>query len=257
MLAKRRSRGQSGQAVVEAILTLPLVLFLILGTLQLFLLLQARILAQYAAFQATRTGSLHQGNCEAMTHAAILSLLPTLYSYLGPAFPGSSPGEKLGRAFQERRDNHYANYRPGWNADEAIVWIAREQPSLGNLDRATKYFDQPLDPGEEPVRLEVRLIFWAPLRIPFADWVFSRMALASLGLRDFTAQNPLMPTQQANWGAESSFRIESAIASELSSRVGKAHYVFPIEVSYAMRMMTPIRQSFFATQNCPPAPEAL
>ena len=42
-----RGTGQSGQAGVESALTLPLTLFLLLGTLQLFLLLQARVLTEY------------------------------------------------------------------------------------------------------------------------------------------------------------------------------------------------------------------
>ncbi len=49
---------ESGQALVEAALTLPLTVFLILGTLQLFLLLQARTLTEYAAFLAVRKGSV-------------------------------------------------------------------------------------------------------------------------------------------------------------------------------------------------------
>ena len=38
----RVSRAESGQAAVESALTLPLAVFLILGSLQLFLMLQAR-----------------------------------------------------------------------------------------------------------------------------------------------------------------------------------------------------------------------
>ena len=54
MNSLRPSGGrQSGQAMVEAALSLPLVVFLVLGTLQLFLMLQARVLAQYAAHVTT------------------------------------------------------------------------------------------------------------------------------------------------------------------------------------------------------------
>ncbi|HLM44600.1 MAG TPA: TadE family protein, partial [Myxococcaceae bacterium] len=66
-------RAERGQAAVESALTLPLTVFLMLGTLQLFLMLQGRIMAEYAAFRAVRAGSVRHGDCQAMTHAAILA----------------------------------------------------------------------------------------------------------------------------------------------------------------------------------------
>src|SRR5688572_11906480 len=44
-LERPLARGDAGQAAVEAALTLPLAVFLVLGTLQLFLMLQARLMA--------------------------------------------------------------------------------------------------------------------------------------------------------------------------------------------------------------------
>ncbi len=70
MVPRGPHRKESGQALVESALTLPLVVFLAFGTIQLSGMLQARALAQYAAFIAVRTGSVNYGDCEAMTHAA-------------------------------------------------------------------------------------------------------------------------------------------------------------------------------------------
>jgi hypothetical protein len=33
--------------------------------------------------------------------------------------------------------------------------------------------------------------------------------------------------------------------------------VMPIQASASLRMMTPVQRRYFATQNCPPAPDAL
>lgn len=250
---------ESGQAAVESALTLPLTVFLILGTLQIFMLLQARIMAQYAVFQATRAGSISQGDCEAMTHTAILALVPAFRSFIGPGSPGGSPGEKLANEWGRWRNNNYGGYsvagEPGWGNGEAIVWLVREEPQAFGAN-AIQHFDQPLD-GGDPVRLTVKMVFWAPMRIPFANWVIARSVLAQWGLMSYTAQNPLLETQTANWQREGRMPLSGAIANELQARVGARHYVMPIVVTSSMRMMTPVKRSYFGSQNCPPAPPAI
>lgn len=74
--------GESGQAVIEAAIVLPLCLVLILCTIQIAQLQQARVLLEYAAFNAARAGVVHDGENDAggtagpMHDAAALSLLP-------------------------------------------------------------------------------------------------------------------------------------------------------------------------------------
>jgi TadE-like protein len=244
---------QSGQASVEAAITLPLSVFLILGTLQMFLMLQARILTEYAAFHAARTGSVKQGNCEAMTHAAIATLLP--------AFARTDSPAALGAAFRAHRDGRYQPALDiGYNGD--IVWVARSSPTVADISATEEEdFDDPdryLD-ADDVTRLETRLVFWYPMRIPFANWVLSQMFLAHMGLQDATGgMNPLMPVHRANWRrGVNVFPLETFIRSELQQRVARSEYVFPLQATYAMRMMTPPRASNFNTQNCPPTPEGL
>lgn len=243
---------QSGQAAVEAALTLPLSVFLILGTLQLFLMLQARVLTEYAAFHATRTGSVKHGDCEAMTHAAIATLLPSFARTDSPA--------ALGAAFRAHRDGQYQpRLDMGYSGD--IVWVARERPRLSDISATEEEdFDDPAryQDADDVTRLETRIVFWYPMRIPFANWVLSRMFLAHMGLLPYTAVDPLQPVRLANWQrGVNAFPLEYFIRAELLSRVARAEYVFPLQATYVMRMMTPPRPRYFSTQNCPPAPEGL
>lgn len=243
---------QSGQAAVEAAITLPLTVFLILGTLQLFLLLQARILTEYAAFHAVRTGVVKNGDCEAMTHAAIATLLPSFARTDSPA--------ALGAAFREHKEGQYKPHIDmGFNGD--IVWVARSSPLLGDISPTEEEdFDDPAryQSIQDVVRLEARLVFWYPLRVPFADWVITRMFLAHMGLRNYTGADPLQPVRTASWTrGRNAIPLGAAIQQELLSRVNRREYVFPLQATYVMRMMTPPRPQYFVTQNCPPTPEAL
>jgi hypothetical protein len=243
---------QSGQAAVEAALTLPLTVFLLLGTLQLFLLLQARVLTEYAAFRAVRTGVVKHGDCEAMTHAAIAALLPSFARTDSPA--------ALGASFRAHREGQYQpQLDMGFNG--SIVWVTRESPRLTDISATEEEdFDDPAryPSVQDVMRLEARIVFWYPLRIPFADWVLTRMFLAHLGLRDYSAADPLQPVHKAAWRqGVNAFTLETAIRNELLERVDRREYVFPLQATHVMRMMTPPRPRYFVTQNCPPTPETL
>jgi hypothetical protein len=69
--------GQSGQAVVEAAIILPAMIFLLLCAIQITLLQQARLATEYAAFTAARAGVVMNGNPAPMEQAATWAVLPT------------------------------------------------------------------------------------------------------------------------------------------------------------------------------------
>ncbi|WP_375755181.1 TadE/TadG family type IV pilus assembly protein [Corallococcus exercitus] len=262
-----REAGESGQALVEAALSLPLVVFLVLGALQLSLMMQARVMTHYAAFRATRAGSVAHGDCERMTHAAILALIPTFHSFLGTGTgslngplgraAGSDAPRMLANAFAARMNNRYAGSgSPGPGLDGAhnrsIVWILRDIVGGGIDSPQDRDFDRP----GHLRRLEVQLVFWYPLRIPFANWVMSRMFLAHFRLRSYTgAANPLLLAERdANWNGSDVTAVhdlDGELGAELADRVNARQYVFPIITTFTMRMMTPVKSRHFATMTCP------
>lgn len=77
-MVRPRRKSDSGQAAVETALVLPLLTFLLLGIIQLTMMQHAKLMTEYAAYQAARAGSVWNGNNERMQDAAIFALLPTL-----------------------------------------------------------------------------------------------------------------------------------------------------------------------------------
>ncbi len=255
------NRRESGQAAVESAIVLPLVVFLILGTMQLFMMLQARIMAEYGAYRATRAGSINHGNCDAMNHAAIASVLPT--------FTRTNDLDSLVAAFDVRKDNRFGPTTLSNGKDisnEAVVWIFREAPLAADVgDPEDLNFDSAF--GRGPMRLETRVVLWFPLRIPFADWVITRMMLAHYGMKGYNSSdgiiNPLSPAQLADWPsslgytpppAEMSAYAHARVVEKFQELAEAGKYLFPIQATHTMRMMTPAKLANFSPQNCPPTP---
>ena len=75
--ARRLSREDRGQALVESAIVMPLMTFLILGIMQLTMMQHARVMTEYAAFNAARAGIVWNADGIIMENAAIISLMPT------------------------------------------------------------------------------------------------------------------------------------------------------------------------------------
>lgn len=97
--ARRLRREESGQAVVESAIVIPLMVFLILGMIQLVMIQHARIMTEYAAFNAARAGIVWNADKIIMENAAIISLLPT-YEGLFKESDLGNPVQMLKRILQ-------------------------------------------------------------------------------------------------------------------------------------------------------------
>ncbi len=61
---------------METVIVVPFMLFVFLCLLQLMLIAHARVMLDYAAFNAARAGVVHNGNPTVMRNAALVSMLP-------------------------------------------------------------------------------------------------------------------------------------------------------------------------------------
>jgi len=248
-----KSRSDSGQAAVEAELTMPLAIFVVLGTLQLFMMLQARIIAQVAVYEGVRAGALNSGSCEAMTQAAIATLLPTITNTVDPDPNKVDDPTVFVDAYSKYVKNRYRKNEDGFNG--IVVEFVRELPKNAP-DPEDFNFDQPQN-TDQIARLEARMIYWYHLRIPFADWLMGRMFLAYYGIMAFTGSNPLMPAQaQTNWKKEATLADEAdwpggALVQTMKAAAPQKQYVFPIKVNSVMRMMSPPAATYL-NKKCMP-----
>jgi hypothetical protein len=247
-----------GQAAVETAITMPLLVFMILGTLQLFLLLQGRLFAEHAAYAAVRSGVVNHGSCDSMNDAALVALLPNVVTFLGGGTAGATPAEKLAQAFKSRvqlTNPHGNKYFSALDAnnDGFIFEIDRLSPRVGSApDRVKPESEHDFDTPGQGYVLEARITYWYAMKIPFANWVMGTMFKAYFSLGDFVGVNPIIPTKKnANWKGVSTFST-SGMGAEFLRRFNAKQYVFPVTGSYSMRMMTPPRLENFQNSRCPP-----
>jgi len=188
--------GQLGQAAIETAIVLPLFLAATLGLVQLALLQHARLLTEYAAFQAARVGIVWNGDPSRMQDAAIFALAPT-------ACPTRVPGaaalcgaggagdrwahQVAGVAALQALSSQGEAAFPGVHVHLLNPWW----PKHGEVfdvgpDREELDFDRTDDRAREANVLTIQVQYWFELKIPFADWVIWHAWVASLAGRSAT-----------------------------------------------------------------------
>ena len=70
-------KNEQGQVLVEAAIVMPLMVFFTLGIMQMTMMQQARIMTDYAAYAAARSGVVNNANPDSMSAAANIAVLPT------------------------------------------------------------------------------------------------------------------------------------------------------------------------------------
>jgi hypothetical protein len=176
--------GEGGQAVVEAAFALPLTVVLILCTIQIAQLQQARLLVEYAAFNAARAGIVQNGNDGSdgttgpMHDAAALSLLS-----------GQGPTDGLGSL---------ARTWAGFRAREAVlratglplVQVFVLNPRRADFHRLGQHlggeeidFDDVRPQAVDASLLSIQVRYLVELRVPLANKLIHSAWLASRARR--------------------------------------------------------------------------
>jgi Flp pilus assembly protein TadG len=217
-------RGEQGQAAVETALTLPMMLFALLGILQLTLTYHARILTEYAAYKAVRAGSVYRADCKRMQQAALMALIPSM-----PAAQGS-PQQQFVRtalAVTTVRFNKSTKWTPLVFIDYQIENMHAGQP-----------FDLQLEPGSRDVlRLRVRLAYFFEYRIPFANWIMTKYWLAVNTGRRWAQYDPTMVMSRAKQPTPVAIHLDE-LTTHAQAAIARNYYTTPIVATWSMRMMS-------------------
>ncbi|HOX45174.1 MAG TPA: pilus assembly protein [Myxococcota bacterium] len=217
MLKKTRSSlrghpghlGQSGQAAVESAIILPLMVFMLLGIVQLTMMHQARLMVEYAAFNACRAGIVYNMDKGYMTRAALISLMPTFqatdtlagtndsilgHQYDAPGSSGHRPGiaqtwakMRLLTAGSAMLSKLFENLGgQGGQLDFIKVTVLNPKREMFG-DQPELHFDDFLLDDQfrsrnkdlrKATRLTVRVRYLYWMRIPFANWIIHMAWLA-------------------------------------------------------------------------------
>jgi hypothetical protein len=208
-------RGEDGQAMVEAALILPALVLVLLLTVQLTQLQRARLLADYAAFAAARTGIVLNGDPAKMREAAALAVLP--------GFGRTDGFEALARTLA-RFEADDAKLRP-LGLDQLRIYV--HSPVAADFRAFGQHlFGQEIDfddvrPGAaEATLLSLQVRWLYELHVPFANQLIQTLWLALRGplLRDGTP--------------------EGVPATALAAAARAGRYYLPVEAFYTMRMQS-------------------
>lgn len=171
---ERTRSSESGQAVVEAVIILPAMIFLLLCTIQLTQVQQARVMVEYAAFSAARAGIVMNADVNSMHDAASLAVLPT--------FGRTDSLSALARTFAIFKA-HDTLLRP---FGLGLVTVYVHAPSSSDFSTYGQHLNgKEIDfddarPAVAPINLlslQVRYLF--EMRVPFANKLLQTIWLAA------------------------------------------------------------------------------
>jgi hypothetical protein len=272
-----RDRAPRGQAIIESVLVIPLMIVIVLAILQLTQIEQARIMTEFAAFSAARAGIVWNGSNTRMRDAALVALLPT--------FGRTDSAEALMHTWQRQRaaDEEFTALPWGtplpatingaplnglvrvdavapegsdelgriWNLRGVHDWkeidfdSAYTYPEAPGLEHRFDTFDHPekQDEGQETLRraslLTIRVRHWYELRVPVANWFLFVCWYASHARADRPAE--AIGNQR---GFPTAHRSEMALLWALSTGQAslgagsRRRFFIPLSATYTMRMQS-------------------
>lgn len=245
------ARRQTGQAAVETAIVMPLMVFLVLGLLQMNLVYQARMVAEYAAYKAVRNGALNNANKTAMRNAAISALLPTIsnpmpgeIASVGKSSTGMKWVEKylfatllggkyMSTPFMDIVEVEICNPSTEIIPDSDLIdgkELDFDDPAASSLVTTGSRSQNSVDKLRRG-RLSIQLTYNYNMPIPFANWVIWQIQNGS-HIVDTLRLKP-----KPRFGLPEIPKIDKYYMAGSDFNPMKQYYM-PIRVDYSMRMQS-------------------
>jgi hypothetical protein len=254
-------KGEQGQALVEAAFILPAMIFLLLLTIQLTQLQQARIMVEYAAFSAARTGIVLNGNNGGnnngsnagfdgpMHDAAVIAVLPT--------FGRTDSLAHLGATWLRFRAEDLVLRPFGLSQVRVFVHnpVQADFKTLGqHLNSQEIDFDDVRPAAAEATLLSLQVRYLYEMKVPFANKLIQTIWLASKagvlrswqgsdwtapkiggqnGIDAVGASRAIAAGRTVPDGTPEGIRLGGLVAAGALNR-----YYLPVEAFYTMRMQS-------------------
>jgi hypothetical protein len=257
--------SRRGQATVEQALIIPVMVFLVLGIVQLGMSQQARLMTEYAAYRAARTGIVTGGNCPMMRNAATVALLPTF----GVRVDDTLRAAVAARLFMVDIDTNTGREKSGGGPSMAKlggildrVRVEVLNPRKGQLaslfssygiagsNKEIDFDDIRNNAVVEANLLSVRVTHFHEMRIPFANaliysWFvgFKQLDQVTGGVlfASPTLKGTQMPATQflmSKAATAGSSPRERDDFRDIATLAEAGIYVLPMKATYSMRMQS-------------------
>ncbi|NVJ26837.1 MULTISPECIES: TadE/TadG family type IV pilus assembly protein [Myxococcus] len=246
-----RSNRQSGQALVETAFVIPMMVFFVLGIIQLSLVHHARLMTEYGAYRAVRSGIVNHGDCAIMKKAALTSLLPTL----GPLSGSNGRVDTLPRAMAHhalftQADVSGDYYQAGPLPLLKVEVVNPKRSELDGLFATYGSHMQGMEIDYDDVRddrvieanlLSVRLVYFYELRVPFANWQLHSFYMGREYLDDLKGLQ--FEIQRAGGRSATQYLVERGAARDrthrgLANLSREGRYIIPLTATWTMRMQS-------------------
>ena len=260
MCLKGWTKRQSGQAMVETAIVMPLFIFIVLGLIQMTQVFQTRSMLKYAAYRAARAGAMHSMDVKKMEKEALIALSPVI-STLGYIKAPDQPLEVL--AYHEiasllnsvvsaigslfdfsvlkvvvcgplkpwLSNGKYYNYDGKTSAGEVDFDDPRNTYDNPDLSRLHSWDGKRADELEmfERTKLRIQVQYNHRLIIPFANWVIYKISTGRKVMEELRLNGKIGTIE----GVVNSIPVSIL---DLAAAIGV--YFLPMYANYAFRMQS-------------------
>lgn len=247
---------------MESALVIPVMVFLILGILQLGTLHHARLMTEYAAYRAVRAGIVNGGDCETMKKAAYVAVLPTL----GPPASGEVQGRvdtlvnvaKVHDAYTLGSNVEQNQRYQQVDLERVRVEVLNPRRSqLGTLFASYGSHMQGRELDYDDIRnaqvieanlLTVRITYFYEMRIPFANWQLHAFYMGREALNGLAMRGVNFTTQKVNGGSLTKHLEDQGAGQDddhqkIRTLANSNVFAIPVIATYSMRMQSNLLNS--------------